>query len=177
MPTQSQVWRPRECADLADDAEAARPKAARSSFLSALEALRRPLQRPELAALGGLVLAFAVFSSLRPDLFITQDNGVNVASLAAQYGIVAVGVTVLMIGGHFDLSVGTIVGLTGWALHYFGNVLGLPPLAVISGTLAFGALLGVINGVIQGKSGLPSFIITLATSLVYRGVLTMNTSG
>ena len=76
--------------------------------------VRRLLQRPELASLAGLVAAFAVFSILRPDLFLTKDNGVNVASLAAQYGIVAVGVTVLMIAGHFDLSVGTIVGLTGW---------------------------------------------------------------
>jgi ribose/xylose/arabinose/galactoside ABC-type transport system permease subunit/ABC-type branched-subunit amino acid transport system ATPase component len=139
--------------------------------------LRRLLQRPELASLGGLVAAFAVFSILRPDLFLTQDNGVNVASLAAQYGIVAVGVTLLMIAGYFDLSVGTIVGLTGWAMYYFGNVLGLPPILTILSTLAFGALLGAVNGVIQVRTGLPSFIITLATSLVYRGILTMNTSG
>ena len=143
----------------------------------AVTILRRFLQRPELASLGGLAAAFAVFSLLRPDLFLTHDNGVNVASLAAQYGIVAVGVTLLMIAGHFDLSVGTIVGLTGWAMYYFGNVLGLPPVATILGTLAFGALLGAVNGVIQVRTGLPSFIITLATSLVYRGVLTMNTSG
>jgi simple sugar transport system permease protein len=135
------------------------------------------LQRPELASLGGLLAAFAVFSILRPDLFLSQDNGINVASLAAQYGIVAVGVTVLMIGGHFDLSVGTIVGLTGWAMYYFGNVLGLPPIATILCALAFGALLGAINGILQVRTGLPSFIITLATSLVYRGLLTMETSG
>jgi simple sugar transport system permease protein len=142
-----------------------------------VSSLRRSLQRPELAALGGLIFAFIVFSTLRPELFLTTGNGVNVASLAAQYGIVAVGVTVLMIGGHFDLSVGTIVGLSGWAMYYFGNVLGLPPVPTIIATLAFGALLGAINGVIQVLSGLPSFIITLATSLVYRGLLTMNTSG
>ncbi len=143
----------------------------------AIGLLRRPLQRPELASLGGLVAAFAVFSVLRPDLFLTQENGINVASLAAQYGIVAIGVTVLMIAGHFDLSVGTIVGLTGWAMYYFGNVLGLPPVATILCSLAFGALLGAVNGVIQVRTGLPSFIITLATSLVYRGLLTMATSG
>ena len=118
-----------------------------------------------------------MFSILRPDLFLTHDNGVNVASLAAQYGIVAVGVTLLMIAGHFDLSVGTIVGLTGWAMFYFGNVLGLPPILTILCALAVGTLLGGLNGVIQVRTGLPSFIITLATSLVYRGILTMNTSG
>jgi len=143
----------------------------------AFAGFRRLLQRPELASLGGLIAAFAAFSILRPDLFLSEDNGVNVASLAAQYGIVAVGVTVLMIAGHFDLSVGAVVGLTGWAMFYFGNVLGLPPVVTILCSIAFGAVLGAINGVIQVRTGLPSFIITLATSLVYRGILTMNTSG
>jgi simple sugar transport system permease protein len=151
--------------------------ASRGVSRSAFGLARRLLQRPELASLGGLAAAFAVFSILRPDLFLTHDNGVNVASLAAQYGIVAVGVTLLMIAGHFDLSVGAIVGLTGWAMYYFGNVLGLPPILTILSTLAFGALLGAVNGVIQVRTGLPSFIITLATSLVYRGLLTMSTSG
>ena len=109
----------------------ARSAASRGLRRRAVDLLRRLLQRPELASLGGLVAAFVVFSILRPDLFLTHDNGVNVASLAAQYGIVAVGVTLLMIAGHFDLSVGTIVGLTGWAMYYFGNVLGLPPVVTI----------------------------------------------
>jgi simple sugar transport system permease protein len=150
---------------------------ARSASRRAMGVLRRPLQRPELASLGGLVAAFTVFSIIRPDLFLSQDNGINVGSLAAQYGIVAVGVTLLMIAGHFDLSVGTIVGLSGWAMYYFGNQLGLPPMVTILSALAFGTLLGAINGIIQVRTGLPSFIITLATSLVYRGILTRNTSG
>jgi len=161
----------------ADGAGPLRSVSSRGATGSTFGLFRRLLQRPELASLGGLAAAFVVFSILRPDLFLTHDNGVNVASLAAQYGIVAVGVTLLMIAGHFDLSVGTIVGLTGWAMFYFGNVLGLPPILTILCALAVGTLLGALNGVIQVRTGLPSFIITLATSLVYRGILTMNTSG
>ena len=161
-------------ANIASPPGSARPC---GSAYGTFDVLRRLLQRPELASLGGLVAAFTVFSILRPDLFLSQYNGVNVASLAAQYGIVAVGVTLLMIAGHFDLSVGAIVGLTGWAMYYLGNVLGLPPVVTLLGALGFGAALGAVNGVIQVRTGLPSFIITLATSLVYRGVLTMNTSG
>jgi simple sugar transport system permease protein len=160
-----------------DGAGPPRSASVRGATRSTSGLFRRLLQRPELASLGGLAAAFVVFSILRPDLFLTHDNGVNVASLAAQYGIVAVGVTLLMIAGHFDLSVGTIVGLTGWAMFYFGNVLGLPPILTILCALAVGTLLGALNGVIQVRTGLPSFIITLATSLVYRGILTMNTSG
>jgi ribose/xylose/arabinose/galactoside ABC-type transport system permease subunit/ABC-type branched-subunit amino acid transport system ATPase component len=161
----------------ADGAGTPRSASSRGATGSTFGLFRRVLQRPELASLGGLAAAFVVFSILRPDLFLTHDNGVNVGSLAAQYGIVAVGVTLLMIAGHFDLSVGTIVGLTGWAMFYFGNVLGLPPILTILCALAVGTLLGALNGVIQVRTGLPSFIITLATSLVYRGILTMNTSG
>src|SRR3984957_11268388 len=161
----------------ADDAGPPRSASSRGATGSTFGLFRRLLQRPELASLGGLAAAFVVFSILRPDLFLSHDNGFNVASLAAQYGIVAVGVTLLMIAGHFDLSVGTIVGLTGWAMYYFGNVLGLPPILTILCALAVGTLLGGLNGVMQGRTGLPSFIITLATSLVYRGILTMNTSG
>jgi simple sugar transport system permease protein len=161
----------------ADGAGPLSPAGSSGATGSSFGLARRLLQRPELASLGGLAAAFVVFSILRPDLFLTHDNGVNVASLAAQYGIVAVGVTLLMIAGHFDLSVGTIVGLTGWAMFYFGNVLGLPPILTILCALAVGTLLGALNGVIQVRTGLPSFIITLATSLVYRGILTMNTSG
>jgi simple sugar transport system permease protein len=161
----------------ADGAGPLRSASSRGATGSTFGLFRRLLQRPELASLGGLAAAFVVFSILRPDLFLTHDNGVNVASLAAQYGIVAVGVTLLMIAGHFDLSVGTIVGLTGWAMFYFGNVLGLPPILTIVCALAVGTLLGALNGIIQVRTGLPSFIITLATSLVYRGILTMNTSG
>src|SRR3984957_13433169 len=161
----------------ADDAGPPRSASSRGATGSTFGLFRRLLQRPELASLGGLAAAFVVFSILRPDLFLTHDNGVNVASLAAQYGIVAVGVTLLMIAGQFDLSVGAIVGLTGWAMYYFGNVLGLPPIPTILCALAVGTLLGALNGVIQVRTGLPSFIITLATSLVYRGILTMNTSG
>ena len=161
----------------ADGAGTPRSASSRGATGATFGLFRRLLQRPELASLGGLAAAFVVFSILRPDLFLTHDNGVNVGSLAAQYGIVAVGVTLLMIAGHFDLSVGTIVGLTGWAMFYFGNVLGLPPILTILCALAVGTLLGALNGVIQVRTGLPSFIITLATSLVYRGILTMNTSG
>ena len=165
----------------ADRRASSRPAYAAPARLRArqrLRVLRRLLQRPELASLGGLVAAFAVFSILRPDLFLSQDNGVNVASLAAQYGIVAVGVTVLMIAGHFDLSVGTIVGLTG-----LGDVLFRQRARPAAGRdhpvhARFGAAARRRSTAsFRCARGLPSFIITLATSLVYRGVLTMNTSG
>src|SRR5260221_11918188 len=76
--------------------------------------LRALLLRPELAAVGGLVLTLVVFSLLSP-LFLARQTAITVASTASELGIVAVCVTLLMISGHFDLSVGAIVCFSGYA--------------------------------------------------------------
>lgn len=138
--------------------------------------LRRLLLRSELSAVAGCALAFVAFSFATP-LFLSNDTFIPASSLATQYGIVAVGVTLLMIGGQFDLSVGAIVGLTGWAMYFFGQQMNLNPVLTIVLSLAFGTSLGFLNGVIQVRTGLASFIVTLATSMVFRGFLTMQTSG
>jgi simple sugar transport system permease protein len=86
-------------------------------------------------------------------------------------------VTLLMIGGQFDLSVGAIVGLTSWSMYLFGHQLSLPPEVAILAALGFGTGLGLINGLIVVRTGLASFIVTLASAMVYRGILTMQTAG
>jgi simple sugar transport system permease protein len=134
------------------------------------------LIRPELASLTGVVVAF-IFFSLATPLFLATATFVPATSLAAQFGIVAIGVTLLMIGGQFDLSVGAIVGLTSWSMYLFGQQLALPPELAILAALAFGTGLGLVNGVVVVRTGLASFIVTLATAMVYRGALTMQTAG
>lgn len=138
--------------------------------------LRRGVVRPELASLAGVIAAF-IFFSLATPLFLSTATFVPATSLAAQFGIVAVGVTLLMIGGQFDLSVGAIVGLTSWSMFLFAEQWGLPPELAILMALGFGTMLGFINGIIVVRTGLASFIVTLATAMVYRGFLTMQTAG
>jgi simple sugar transport system permease protein len=138
--------------------------------------VRRALIRPELASIAGVVAAL-IFFSLATPLFLDTATFVPATSLAAQFGIVAVGVTLLMIGGQFDLSVGAIVGLTSWSMYLFGQQLSLPPELAIVAALGFGTGLGLINGIIVVRTGLASFIVTLATAMVYRGFLTMQTAG
>ena len=69
------------------------------------ERFRRVLLRPEPAAVVAFVLLTLIFSIGSP-IFLTTDTFVSVMSVAAELGIVAVGMTLLMIGGYFDLSVG-----------------------------------------------------------------------
>ena len=70
--------------------------------------------RPEATALAAVVVLFIVFTILSPNLFPTKATYISVMSVAAELGIVSIGVTLLMIGGHFDLSVGAVLGLTSY---------------------------------------------------------------
>ncbi len=58
-----------------------------------------------------VVILFVVFTILSPDLFPTKLTYISIMAVAAELGIVSIGVTLLMIGGHFDLSVGAVLGL------------------------------------------------------------------
>jgi simple sugar transport system permease protein len=130
----------------------------------------RMLRRPELGALLG---AFVIFS-----LFWSVDTTGNFAGLggtagwmdiAAPIGIIAIFVSLLMIGGEFDLSTGVMVGTAGLLAGLLVTEFGLHMWVAIPIVVAFAALVGLINGLIVIKTGLPSFIVTLATFFVLRG--------
>jgi simple sugar transport system permease protein len=137
--------------------------------------LRALLLRPELAAVGGLILTAVVFSLLSP-LFLARQTAITVASTASELGIVAVCVTLLMISGHFDLSVGAIVGFSGYGALYALRA-GLPPELAILAALATGVVIGVINGLLVVITRLHSFIVTMGMMLVVRSVLNVLVQG
>src|SRR5207244_9545544 len=99
---------------------------------------------------------------------------------AAQYGIVAVPVALLMIGGEFDLSAGVMIGSSGLLLGYLATHAHMniwPAMAIV---LVFGLAIGLINGITVVRTKLPSFIVTLATFFVLQGVnaaLTLKLTG
>ena len=99
---------------------------------------------------------------------------------AAQFGIVAVPVALLMIGGEFDLSAGAMIGSSGLLLGYlatFQDVNIWPAMAIV---ILFGLAIGFINGFVVIRTNLPSFIVTLATFFVLQGVnaaLTLRLTG
>jgi len=139
--------------------------------------IRKFLLRPEATALGGLLTVFIYFSIRSPELFLTTDSFISVSKIVAELGIVSIGVTLLMIGGQFDLSIGSVIGVSSFAAVYLANDLGLHPVAAFAAAMAFAALLGAVNGLIVVTTGLHSFIVTLGTMMIYRGMLTAGTSG
>ncbi len=133
--------------------------------------------RPESTALAAVVILFIVFTILSPDLFPTKLTYISFMAVAAELGIVSIGVTLLMIGGHFDLSVGAVLGLTSYVTVVLMRDYGMPPLVAAPATVAVGALLGAINGAIVVRFRIHSFVVTLGTMLIWRGVLIALTGG
>ncbi|MEV4346345.1 ABC transporter permease [Actinoplanes sp. NPDC049596] len=126
----------------------------------------------------GIVAAFVVIVialSLSTDTFLTSANLVNLLDQTAVLGLLAVGATVCIISGVFDLTASATLALSA--------IIGVQIVKVtnvyvgFAGAVAAGALLGFITGMVVTRSGVNSFVGTLATSLVYRGLAVMVTGG
>lgn len=131
---------------------------------------RQALIRPELGGIVGTIAVFALFAFFAYDSGMFKPQGIlNWSIVSAQFMIIAVGACLLMIAGEFDLSVGSMIGFAGMMIAVFGMVLGLPMWVAILITFAICASIGAINGLIVVKTGLPSFIVTLAFLFILRG--------
>ena len=107
-----------------------------------------------------VVLICAVMSWLEPDSFPTRDNFFNITRNFAYIGIMALGMMAVIITGGIDLSVGSVMGLTGIVCGLVLQAGHSWWLAVLAG-LGAGALCGLVNGVFVAYVGLPSFVVTL----------------
>jgi simple sugar transport system permease protein len=132
-------------------------------------------RHPELAAVFGWVVMLVVFAFIAPTLFNVDSLG-NVITVVAEMGIVAIGITPLMICGEIDLSVGAVLG-TSAMLFAVTIKSGLPPVLSFVLAVAFGGILGAFNGIITIRTRIPSFIATLGTMMIWRGLLVGFTGG
>jgi len=131
--------------------------------------LVRALQRPELGSLIGAAAVFLLFSS-QASGFASLAGAARWSDVAASIGIMAIPVALLMIGGEFDLSAGIMVGTSGLLLGLLVTEWGFNVWPAIALTLLFGAAIGLANGLTVVKTGLPSFIVTLGTFFILRGI-------
>lgn len=132
---------------------------------------KKALSRPELGALAGtvLVLAFFIVAAGGTGMF-TPAGIVNFLEVAAQLGIIATAAALLMIGGEFDLSIGSMIGLAGILIAIPAVEYGWPLWSAILLAFACAGLVGWINGNLVNKTGLPSFIVTLGFLFILRGM-------
>src|SRR5436189_1635551 len=134
--------------------------------------LSRLLARPDIGALLGAIAVFLAFGYFARDVNWISDPAIAAGwtDQAAQYGIVAVPVALLMIGGEFDLSAGVMIGSSGLLLGYLATHAHMNIWPAIVIVLLFGLAIGFVNGITVVKTKLPSFIVTLATFFVLQGV-------
>ncbi len=126
--------------------------------------------RPEAAAAVGAVLIWALFAVMAGPAFRSMAGTASYLNAAAPLGILAVGVALLMIGGEFDLSVGSIVGASGMSMMLLTTELGWSVWPAIVATVLLCLLIGFLNGYTVVRTQLPSFIVTLATLFMVRGL-------
>jgi ribose transport system permease protein len=126
----------------------------------------------------GIVAAFVVIVialSVSTDTFLTSANLINLLDQCAVLGLLATGATVCIVSGVFDLTASASLALSaiiGVEIVRVTNVF-----VGFGAAVATGALLGFITGTVVVRSGVNSFVATLATSLVYRGLAVMVTAG
>ena len=132
-----------------------------------------------------LIAIIAVFSILSPRYF-TLGNFLIMSSHVAIFGLIAVGMLLVILNGGIDLSVGSTLALSGVfagflmqgiELEALGVILYLPVWAVVLLTLGVGAFVGLINGVLIAYLKVPAFVATLGTLYVARGVALLMTNG
>ncbi|MCI4663548.1 MAG: ABC transporter permease [Neomegalonema sp.] len=129
----------------------------------------RLMKRPELGAIAGLIVVVIFFIFTARGNMFTLSGAINILTPAAQLGILAIGASMLMIGGEFDLSIGAMMAFAGMIFGACVVTLGLPLILAIPLTLICAAIIGLINGQIVIQTGLPSFIVTLALLFILEG--------
>src|SRR5438309_11130976 len=153
-------------------AETAAQKARLDERLVRLGPLSRLLARPDIGALLGAVAVVFAFGYFARGVNWLGDQGISAGwtDQAAQYGIVAVPVALLMIGGEFDLSAGVMIGSSGLLLGYLATHTHMNIWPAMALVLLFGLVVGFVNGLTVVRTRLPSFIVTLATFFILQGV-------
>jgi simple sugar transport system permease protein len=128
----------------------------------------RLLSRPDVGALVAAIVILIFFLIVAP-AFRDADSIFTVLYQASTYGIVAVGVGMLMIGGEFDLSAGVAVFSAGLLNSMFCYNLGVNLWVGAALSLVFALAIGFLNGYLVMRTGIPSFLITLGTFFILQG--------
>jgi simple sugar transport system permease protein len=133
--------------------------------------LARLLSRPELGAAAGTVLVIVFFAIVAGNSGLYSAKGiVNFLEVSAQLGILAAAVALLMIAGEFDLSIGSMIGFAGIIIAIPVIMWGWPVWASVLLAFACSIAVGFLNGLIVVHTGLPSFIVTLGSLFMLRGL-------
>lgn len=120
-----------------------------------------------------VLIATAIYLSSRIDNFISIASLSDTLRQASELGFIVLGMSLVLIVGGIDLSVGSTFALCNLLVLYCINVLGLPIIVTIAIALVCGALLGAVNGVLIGYLRMRAFLTTMVTLIVYKAIHVM----
>ena len=123
-----------------------------------------------------VLIAMTAYFSFASEAFLTSQNIFNILRQVAVVGIAAVGMTFVMLTGGIDLSVGSIIGVTGIATAQF-MVMGVHPILAVILALILGIIMGLANAFIINEFKVPPLIVTLGMMTALRGVAYLITGG
>ena len=123
------------------------------------------------------LLLLCVFLTIATDSFLSLRNFLNILDQVTVLGIMAVGMTFVILIGGIDLSVGSVMALAMMILGYLNVEAGLPMGVAISGALIGAAVCGAVSGLLNTQFRVPAFIATLAMMSIARGLANMITNG
>jgi ribose/xylose/arabinose/galactoside ABC-type transport system permease subunit len=127
----------------------------------------------------GIFIAFiavVVILSIISPSFLTSRNLLNIVRQSSIHGVMAVGMTFVILTAGIDLSVGSVLALTGVLCASFEHS-GLPVVLIVIATLGIGAFIGSVNGLIITKGKVTPFVVTLGMMSVARGLAHIYTNG
>jgi simple sugar transport system permease protein len=127
-------------------------------------------QQREATVLVVNILLVIYFWRASPD-FLTQDNIANITWIVTPIAIIAIGEVFLLVCGELDLSVGFVLGFSGFLMHYLIDFYSVPAVLAVLLCLVMGIAVGFCNGFITVALGVPSFITTLGTGFILQGIL------
>ena len=145
------------------------PAPARDERVAQRSTLSRLLARPETGALAGAIVIFVIFFIVAPP-FREASSLATVLYVSSTYGIPAVAVALLMIGGEFDLSAGVAVTSAALVAAMLSYEFSANMWVGIAIALVVALAIGFINGFLVVKTGIPSFLVTLGTFFMIRGL-------
>ena len=133
--------------------------------------IKKLLTRPELGSVSAALMVFIFFAIVAGDSGMFSADGIlNWSTVSAQLGILAIGACLLMISGEFDLSIGSMIGFAGMMIAIPALYWGWPVWSCILFAFAGSMFIGFLIGLIVVRTGLPSFIVSLAFLFILRGL-------
>jgi simple sugar transport system permease protein len=133
-------------------------------------ALGRAMRRPEAGSFLGLIAVFAFFLISAGGIFASAAGTASWLNVAAEIGIVALPIGLLMIAGELDLSIGSVIPASSLTVAIISGYYGMPEIVGILAALAMGTAVGFVNGYAVNRTGVPSLIVTIGTMFAVIGL-------